>query len=731
MKLSKMSVCVIAALTAWAGAAMAGRLSTPKIAGPTYKPAPAPADLIKAVGAEKLIFIRRQTFHSSHFYTDFIDGSTRFGGNLCVLDLRTGKVTDLLPSMKDGIFDYLDLSFDARKVVFGWKKALREGFRIYECNIDGTGLRQLTFRPDDEDRRIAKYDNSGKGTAKFYYHQTDDMHPCYLPDGGIVFTSSRCEYGTLCDSPDRLSTAVLYRIDADGSNMRQLTRSPVSEFAPSIMDDGRILYTRWEYVDKGQLGIKCLWAMNADGTGTQEVYGNDIPFPPTMLHGRQLPGRSDQFVMLGTPHYPQSGIGTVIVVDTTRPIRTTAPMDYVTPWVDIQQEPGWNQYADGKWTRTQNGPLYMCPFPVSEQLFLVSHNKDKNWKDPAAYGIYLLDRKGNHTPVYRAEGTSCWYARPLAPRKRPPVTSLPRDEALAKKNLAICVVKDVYSGLANVKRGEVKWLRVMEQIPRPWSCRRRWSPAAGHTSLISHRTALAAKALHGVVPVQADGSAHFYVPADRNIYFQALDANYLELQRERTYVNYRPGERRSCVGCHETPKDAPPANSAMPSALTHPPVHPQPQPGDKTAARTIHYPTDVQPVLDRNCVKCHEDLTGEPTTLFSKSYEKLLNARNVPTGREAGDFDRSEYLPAKSMGSFVSPLAQRLLKGCKGAKPISQADRVKITTWIDAAGAYYGSYWGRIHLAHRNHPNFRPTPTLEQAISPANPWEEYDPDAKK
>ena len=182
-------------------------------------------------------------------------------------------MTDLIPEMKDGIFGRYDLHFSAKKIVFDWKKEPREGFRIYEIDIDPKKAvavgkpRQITFRPDDEDARIKKYDNSSNGnTARMYYHQTDDMHPCYLPDGGIVFVSSRCEYGTLCDAPDHLATAIMYRMEGDGSKMRPLSNSAVSEFAPSMMEDGRILYTRWEYVDKGQLGVKCLWAMRPETT---------------------------------------------------------------------------------------------------------------------------------------------------------------------------------------------------------------------------------------------------------------------------------------------------------------------------------------------------------------------------------------------------------------------------------------------------------------------------------
>jgi len=83
----------------------------------------------------------------------------------------------------------------------------------------------------------------------------------------------------LCDAPDALSTAIMYRMDGDGKNMRPLSNSSASEFSPGMLEDGRIIYTRWEYVDKGQLGVKCLWAMHPDGSQSSEIYGNDIRFP--------------------------------------------------------------------------------------------------------------------------------------------------------------------------------------------------------------------------------------------------------------------------------------------------------------------------------------------------------------------------------------------------------------------------------------------------------------------
>ena len=255
-----------------------GRIITarlPDVIEPTYETAKYGPALVKEMGFRQLLFVKRDTYHSSHFYSDFIDGCSRFGSNICILDLSSGKVKNVFSGkMTKGIFGRVDLSFDARKIVFGWKASEREGFRIYEANIDGSGLHQITFPPKDEALRLKKYDQSSYlRFAKIYHHQTDDMHPCYLPDGGIMFVSSRCEYGTLCNSDDQLATTVVYRVETDGSKLEKLTNSPVSEFTPSLQQDGRVVYTRWEYVDKGQIGVKCLWSMNPDGTASREVFG--------------------------------------------------------------------------------------------------------------------------------------------------------------------------------------------------------------------------------------------------------------------------------------------------------------------------------------------------------------------------------------------------------------------------------------------------------------------------
>ena len=734
-----------------------------------FDPQPA-RRLVEQYGVDRLVFVQRATFQSSHYYTDFIDGCKFFGTDLCVLDLRSGHVASLLPRpMKTGLINRIDVSFDARRVVFDWKADHRSGFHLWEVSVDGSGLKQLTFPPADERETSRKYhlfkDNPYHWATypdKYpvdlgvYGHWSDDIHPCYLPDGGIAFVSTRCRHGILCDTPDLFTTTVLYRIDGDGGNMQKLTNSAVSEANPTLLEDGRILYTRWEYVDKGDVSVKCLWTMGIDGTASAEVYGNDVAMPPSLVHGRQVPGYPNLFVMAGVPHCPQTGVGTIIRVDTNRNIRSAEAMTLMTPETEIDSE-GWfkhpwkmeNKDGDPRYSKCF-GPHFADPYPLDPQTLIMAcqPDRDKMWKCPDGYGIYLYEGPSRYTEIFRAKGTSCWTPIPLRRRPVPPLRAAPLDASIARKRLAkvplaVCIVADVYRGMAGVERGRVKYIRINEQVPRPWAARRRWDFHAFHQqhSQVS-ATNLGLKVQWGIVPVEEDGSAHFYVPADRNVFFQVLDENYRELQRERTYVNYRPGETRSCVGCHETPNNTTAAvlSSGL-VALRRPPSMPGPQPGEETGQRCLDYEADVQPILDRHCVSCHSgekdetdlDLRGVPTDMFSLSYENLIGvkctgksvdwyrvkSRNL-LGRLIFENDpkvgNTEYLPPKSLGSTTARLLGILRWGHYDVR-LSETEMVRLTTWIDSNAQYYGSYWGRKTLMHKDHPNFRPTVTFEQAIS--------------
>ncbi|MDR3269557.1 MAG: hypothetical protein LBT83_10905, partial [Tannerella sp.] len=167
-------------------------------------------DKLMAQGIEKIVFVKRFTYNSNHYYTEYLNSDWMPGGNLCVLSLQTGEVSELAPALNGGVFGAFDVSFDAKRVVFAYKAGKETGYRLYEVGTDGSGLKQLTYSPEDEQAIVEKYRIAG------YAHGTEDLDPCYLPDGGIAFISTRCRFGILCDAPDIFTTTVLYRMDGDG-----------------------------------------------------------------------------------------------------------------------------------------------------------------------------------------------------------------------------------------------------------------------------------------------------------------------------------------------------------------------------------------------------------------------------------------------------------------------------------------------------------------------------------
>ncbi|MEX0322825.1 MAG: hypothetical protein AB3N63_11745 [Puniceicoccaceae bacterium] len=713
-------------------------------------------------GIEELVFIKRYTLNANHYYSEYVNSKWMPGGNLCVLNLKTGKVRELVPEFNSGVFNRFDISFDAKRVLFDYKESGVEGYRIYEVNIDGSGLRQITFPTKAEQELIDSYH------LQNYHHGTDDLHPIYLPDGGIAFVSTRCQRGILCDAKDLFTTKVLYRMDMDGSNMQPLSFNPVSEAAPTLMPDGRILYNRWEYNDKAAGNAKCLWAMRPDGSGTVEIYGNTLTQPETLIYARSIPGSPNKVVSLATSHCcPNNGMGTVIIIDTTKNIRTREPLSYVTKDVDMQHHNGFHFLIDGEWVHDKTGRpgrLLKDPYPISEDLFIVSQKpKGYSWDHPHAYDLFVLDGEGNDTPLFTDKSISCWHPYPLVPRPVPPVSRAPLNAELAKANKAECIVTDVYVGMPGVERGTIKYLRIMEQIGRPWAARNRW---VGDKNGMAHSAVgigrLGVKVQYGIVPVEEDGSAYFQVPADRNIYFQALDENYMAVQTERTYINYRPGETRSCIGCHETPGATPvAARHHVAAALKRPPSKPMPQPGDSRPEKVIDFMTQVQPVLDSHCVECHGsvdpegglELTGTETDLFTVSYEQLMRGKNdmgVPyigeyesANEDRGSADIS-YREAYHSGSHTSPIATILsngrvpLRNPNGEEitrrlvaahediSVTQEEFINVVNWLDSFGQFYPSYWGIKHKAFDDNPFYRPVVSFEQAVNPEAPNEFAD-----
>jgi hypothetical protein len=703
-------------------------------------------------GIDKLVFVRRFTLSANHVYTEYVNSRWTPGGGLCVLDLNTGLARDLVPELSAGVVNRFDISYDAKKIIFDYKRTSEEGYRIYEVGVDGTGLRQLTFPVENEQKLVRDYGSAG------YHHGTDDMHPCYLPDGDIVFVSTRCQYGILCNAGDVYTTKVLFRMNRDGGDIRPLSNSPVSEASPAMLPDGRILYHRWEYVDKAAGNLKCLWSMNPDGTASAEVYGNTITFPETMIYARPIPGADGKIVMLGTSHCcPNNAMGAVIVIDTSDDVRSPETMRFVTNDIRALAHTGFHfQDASGQWKHDKTGTLgrlFKDPYPLSENLFIAAHKpKGPAWNDPVAYDLCLLDGSGRKTLLYQDEEISCWHPYPLVARQKPPVTVAAPDPELAQRNLARCVVSDVYRGMEGVERGAVKYLRLLEEVPRPWAVRKSWyrddRDGMAHSAIGDGFLGL--KVQHGVVPVEEDGSAQFYVPAMRNIYLQALDENLLAIQTERTYVHYMPGETRSCVGCHETPNQTQRPTSGLPLAMLRPPSVPAPQPGEATAQKLFDYDRQIQPIWDKHCVECHNheradgdlNLCGDPQGVYSLSYhnlvklsktEKQLLGHRKPRNENVGSAG-IEYLPPYTLGAPTSPLAAMLSGGKVRLRnpellayaeklaeshhdvQLSEAEFLQVANWLDVNCPFHPSYWGRLNAKYKADPFYRPQVTFEEAL---------------
>jgi len=609
---------------------------------------------------ERLLFAKRLTYNTSHIYTTYYDGSGRYktGSGIFVLSpvRPDGSVSNLTGELKtDAIYRDPDLSFDAGRVLFSYKPDRPTPCRIYEIGVDGRGLRQIT---DSE---------------------YDDVDPCYLPDGKILFVSTRCRRVTLCHNA--FTVSVLHTMDADGSNIRCISPNTVHDFRPSLMPNGQITFTRWEYVDKHLGNQQSLWVSNPDGTRTTHVAGNHFG-PLTYWEPFRVPD-SRLFVCILAPHMPLAA-GPVALIDPIHSSASPAIYDSITP-----ELPPATHFS---WLRKDVG-YYTCAYPLSENYFIVSYCYGPDDRDPTGYGIYLLDRWNNRDLIYRNPELACFEPIPVRSRKRPPI--IPPRQRDDEVDTGVFFVANVHEGLSGVTPGEVKYLRVIEEIPKPVSAD---CPGfAIQYPVISNRGHLAAKRLWGTVPVESDGSAHFRVPADKPVYFAALDENFMEIQRMRSFTSVAPGQRFACVGCHEPKHTAPTSIDTV--AMHRPPSEITPPPHAGVHSPDFYY--DVQPVLDKYCAKCHTgakpkggvDLAADFTSLFNVAYDTLTGKGLV---KYVSDYDVTSLptRPPRYYGSHASKVVQTLLTKHReeGRVDMPPEDFRRLVTWIDCNCPYYGTY---------------------------------------
>ncbi|MFH1266998.1 MAG: formylglycine-generating enzyme family protein, partial [Planctomycetota bacterium] len=575
-----------------------------------------------------------------------------------------GQLTTLYQPEDGRFVGDLDLDFDARRLLFSMPGE-HGRWQVFEIGVDGAGLRQLTGEQPD----------------------VDSYDACYRPDGRIVFTSSAYFNSVACTGDH---AAVLYEMDADGRNVRQLSFDQEHDWSPAVLNNGRILYTRWEYTDTVHCHSRLLFHMNPDGTQQMEYLGGNSYWPNAFFYARPVPDHPTKVVAVISGHHGVPRMGELVIFD---PALGRHEAEGA-----VQRIPGYgrkveavfkDQLVDASW------PKFLHPYPLSEKHFLVASKP----RPDSLWGIYLVDVFDNMLLVKEEPGYALLEPIPLKKTPRPPV--IPQNVDPARKD-AVVYLGDVYTGrgLKGIPRGTVKSLRV-------FTYHFAYQGMVGNPNTIGIDGPWDIKRVLGTVPVYEDGSAKFRVPANTPIALQPLDAEGKAVQLMRSWMTAMPGETLQCAGCHESRNSAPPSAASV--AVNRPPHEIRPWYGQ---VRGFSYRREVQPVIDRHCIDCHDgadrsdgleipNLRGDQNVT---DYASVLSwQRNADAGRfsvgyaELHRFVRrpgaeSDYhvLEPMEFHADTTELVQMLRKGHYGVQLDSEAwDR--LVTWIDLNCPFHGT----------------------------------------
>ncbi|MCP4782568.1 MAG: hypothetical protein GY903_03470 [Fuerstiella sp.] len=545
------------------------------------------------------------------------------GGSLCRLNLSTGRTTVLIRD-DGGTFRDPAVHYDGKTIIFSYRKEGTAPFHLYEIQSDGSGLRQLTFG--------------------IY----DDIEPCWLPNDSIMFVSGRSRRYVNCWVTQ---VATLYTCDRRGHNIRQISANIEQDNTPCVLPNGKVVFQRWEYVDRSQSHYHHLWSVNPDGTSQMVYYGNMRP-GGVFIDPQPIPGTS-KIVFVNSPsHGRAEHAGTICTVS------------------------------------NRNGP--------DDRSLLHIVHKAGNLRDPwafserdflAAQGKSLVHLSGNGvlTPLYTHKGFELNEPRPLIPRQRERVIPSRVDLSRTTGTLTLADVT-VGRNMEGVKKGQVKKLLLLESLPKPINY-------TGSMEPTSYGGTFTLERILGTVPVEEDGSAHFQVPANRALVLIALDQEGKAVKRMQSFLSVMPGEKASCVGCHENRGTAPSSikNSQF-QAMMRAPSQIAPVPG---IPDVIDYPRDIQPILDTHCVKCHNPrrrdggmiLTGDHGPVYSHSYYTLSATYQFSDGR---NLPKSNY-PPYGLGDAASPI-MKMLRGEHHEVRLTRREVETVRHWIHCGAPYIGTY---------------------------------------
>ncbi len=635
---------------------------------------------------DKLLFIKRHDAGGPfHMCDQFYGCNAKPGGGLFVLSepfsdrpkLRNVLENSVVENgrlkgkqLEGGSVLSPELSFDGKTILFAYSEckatktyqwAPEYSYHIFKVNVDGTGLTQLTDGPDD------------------------DFDPCFLPSGRIVFITERRGGYLRCGRHCPVYT--MFSMEPDGSDVICISFHETHEWQPSINNDGMIVYTRWDYVDRDTNIAHHIWTCFPDGRDPRSPHGN---YPtsrnsrPWMeMDIRAIPG-SHKFVATTGAHHGHA-FGSLVLIDS-RIVDDNAEsqLERLTPEV---------RFPEAEANIGQN-MIYATAWPLSEDDYLCAY--DAGAKN---HGIYWIDRYGNRELLYRDPSIRSISPIPLRARPKPPVIpdrTIQTAKAIAKANgkipPATVAVMNVYDSDVPWPEGtKIDALRIIQVLPK--------TTPPPNQPRIGCANQTNARAVLGTVPVEKDGSVYFEAPAGKELYFQVIDEQGLAVQSMRSGTYLHPGERLTCHGCHEPKQVGPSQPKETPLALMRPASTIRPE---ADGSSPFSYVRLVQPVLDRNCVGCHTekkalDLTGavDGGHGWTRSYNNLAAKYgfyfHVGNGSiNSGVHGGSRTIPGQ-FGAKASGLMKYLGKEHYGVK-LSGEDFHRMTLWLDSNSEFYGSY---------------------------------------
>jgi len=488
----------------------------------------------------------------------------------------------------------------------------------------------------------------GSGLRQLTRGDYDDYEAIYLPDDDILFVSTRCKRWVNCWLTQ---VGILYRCGPNGENIHPISSNPDHDNTPWLMPDGRILYMRWEYTDRSQVHYHHLWTVNPDGTG-QMVYFGNMHGGIVMIDAKPIPGTDRVLSIFSPGHGRREHAGRVTIVD------PDAGPDARPFARDVNAKPVWRD-----------------PYPFSEDCILLASPR----------GIELMDGKGRTQLLRPKPGNMELHEpRPLVPRERERLIPPRRDLGQATGRF---VMADVTHGrnMVGVKNGEITKLLILEVLPEPVHFH------GGMTPLTSGGTFMLERIL-GTVPVEPDGSAYFEVPAMRSVFFVAMDSRDNAVKRMHSFVTVQPGETTGCIGCHEQRSHTRPPPGVNLAALKRRPSRIQPV---ADVPDVFDFPRDIQPILDKHCVKCHNpdkraggfSLAGDRGPTWSHSYANLTYRKQFVDGRNLALGSR----PPRSVGAVISPIMKKLAGGHNDVKATPHEVKM-VRYWIETGAPYPGTY---------------------------------------